>query len=913
MSLTTNDQVRSEDIGHQGDGSVRDLQIHTFLVTDIVGSSELFHRYPAEMTRTMDRHDALLDEVIRGAGGTPFKNTGDGVFAIFASPVAAVKAAVESHRRMQDGDWGATGRPRIRWGIHTGLARPRGGDYFGPALSGVSRLEQAANPDQILMSQTTLDLCAPDLHEAGLGVVDLGQFHFKGIEPLNVFQVTAEGLPEHFGDLGGKRETLGGNLPAEVNAFVGRNQEISALIELMSSARVVTLLGPGGIGKTRLATELARRLGSGYSGGAWLLQLSALEQGADLWTMLAATFSLDTAALGEKRAGVLKHLAQARALIVVDNCEHLLDEVADLVTTLRNACSQLDIVCTSQRALSIDGEVQFQVPVLSHDDETSTSVRLFVERARLIRPDFEPDAGDLGTILNICNQLENIPLAIEIAAGQLRRYPLSRIAMDAARPERMRSPTLRNSDRGQRTTLRLTFEWSYDLLDEISQKVLERLSVFSGQFSEEEALEVCGLDIEDEVDILDGIDELIDASLLTAQIEEDRRFRMLLTVRAFGREKLEERGLLGAFQRRHGEVYARRSAALAAAFETAAERDAVSGLQEELDNLRVAFERALESDLSLAARIAAPLGHYNYYHRGTETASWAERIMARPGSDDLEQAPLLLAAAASHSLHEQGDDKAALALLERGFRLEQSGVGTSRGWLSHVAGHVALWSGRPADFMTHHQRAVELAREQGDIALDIIDTSTAAYLNGTQKKEALTRTLVDHLNRLEAQVRQPSLVGYVHFGRAGLAMCSAPQDIVPELERAIQWAEIGGNMLGAQRARRALIDTISRNSEPEHQISLQTGLMRDLPQQGATIYVWLTINRLIASLAALERHEDVAVLAGALSMSPISLGKAGQSFLETARAKLGEVAFAPLFARGQKFDQKQARAYAEGL
>ena len=296
-------------------------------------------------------------------------------------------------------------------------------------------------------------------------------------------------------------------------------------------------------------------------------------------------------------------------------------------------------------------------------------------------------------------------------------------------------------------------------------------------------------------------------------------------------------------------------------------------------------------------------------------AAWPARLLERPGADDLAQAPLLLAMAASHALHELGKGETALQYLARGEAAEAAGGETSCGWLAQVAGRVALWSGHVDEFMGHHARTLEqaCAEDTRDVALEIIDTSTAAYLLGSRKDEPGARALVERLNALEDQVSQPSLVGYIFFGRAGLSIARGSDDVVSDLEAAMQWAEIGGNILGMRRIKSALADRLSRGSAPERQISVHTELLRELPEQGTAIYIWLTANRLIAPLAATKRYEEMVILAGALSTSPISHSASASAYLDEAREALGADAFEAAFARGTSFSPKEAHAFAKSL
>src|SRR5262245_1573079 len=233
----------------------------TILTTDIVGSTSLLRRYPNDMMDAMDRHDQILHAAIRRHSGDPFRSTGDGVLAIFDQPLDAVLAAIEAQREMRRCDWGPTGRLQVRFGIHTGITRPRGDrDFFGPALPTATRLQDAANADQILLSDVTVQRLATDLLKSPFQLSDLGEHHFKGIDPIRVHQVSAPDLPDAFPPIGGKRETASGNLPANLSSFLGRERELDELTQMAPESRLLTLVGPGGIGKTRLAIEFARSL-----------------------------------------------------------------------------------------------------------------------------------------------------------------------------------------------------------------------------------------------------------------------------------------------------------------------------------------------------------------------------------------------------------------------------------------------------------------------------------------------------------------------------------------------------------------------------------------------------------------------------------------------------------------------------
>ena len=889
-----------------------DSRERTILTTDIVGSTALLRRHPNDMLNAMDQHDRILHAAIRRHAGDPFRSTGDGVLAIFDRPLDAVMAAVEAQREMREAAWGPTGRLQVRFGIHTGLTRSRGAhDYFGPALPTATRLQSAANADQILLSQATVQRLASDLIQTPFQISDLGEHHFKGIDPIRVHQVCALGLPATFPPIGGKRESASGNLPANLSSFLGRERELEELAQIANESRLLTLVGPGGIGKTRLAIEFARLLETSFPDGAWLVDLSALERGSDVWPAIAEALLIPSLPGLEPRVQLLERLHNVRAILLMDNCEHVLDPIANAVTELGSACGELFLINTSRGTLGIEGEAIYEVPCLDSRSEwrigESAAARLFIDRGRLANRRFNPTRAELGSVERICASLDCMPLAIEIAAAQLRQHTLASIESGISKPLDLHSSSFRRRT-GRHRTLRQAIEWSYDMLDQNTRQVLQRLSILSGNFHEEQALAICAADMPNENEVLRGIDELAEASLLCRDVGSRQHLRMLQTLQAFGRERLDQAGLLQTVETRHAEVYAARARQLGEQIASIHEAKAASAIYDEMPNLRAAFDRAVTRDLKLAANLAAPLFLFNYWHRGAETGNWYERIMARPGADRLEQAPLLLAAAAGHAFHDEGNSTKAAEFIQRGLQAEAAaGMQSSRGWLSHVSGQMAQWFGDLKGCIASLTAAAQEARRAGNVPCEVMSLCMIAYIKAKVGDRGGARELLAEINEAGKAHLPPTVMGYIHYARGGVA--EDPRVAIDEFQTTAEYARMAGNPLGAQRVKQLISDLRSANATPAEAMDIHVESLIELPIHGATFYTWLTIRSLILPLAGLEAYEVLAVLAGALRRSPLKLDRSARNAVEKAREKLGDTAFELAAERGSHFDPAEARRY----
>lgn len=531
----------------------------TLLFTDIVGSTRRWEQEPALMSTALVRHDDILRRAIEDAGGHVFKTLGDAFCAAFLTSSAAVSAAASIQRALAVEEWSTSAPLTVRMGIHGGVCESRDGDYFGPTVNRTARLQSLAHGGQIIVSRTVAELLNDD-PVSGLGLRDLGAHALKDLErPEHVFQVTGEGLVADFADLRSvSRDVVHHNLPSSLSTFVGRRDELDELQRAAASHRLVTLTGSGGCGKSRLAIELAREMVSQYDDGAWLMEFAPLDDPALVVTAVVANLPFVDRSTTSLEA-LCDALRERRVLLVFDNCEHLLDEVARVATEILRASPQSLVVTTSREPLALMGESVFRVPSLAVPPAgasldvaaSSASVELFLDRARLHTPTLACDATSGPAVVSIVTQLEGIPLALELAAARLRVMSLEELNQRLSDHLRVLTGGSRSISPRQQT-LRAMIDWSYNLLSEELQHSFNSLSVFVGHFSLDAAEAVLG------DDALDILSSLTDKSLVQSTVARGvSRFSLLESLRQYGREQLERDAEYAATARgRHAGYFA---------------------------------------------------------------------------------------------------------------------------------------------------------------------------------------------------------------------------------------------------------------------------------------------------------------------------------------------------------------------
>ena len=535
----------------------------TFLLTDLEGSTRLWEHDAAAMKFAMARHDQLLEDAIAANNGFVFARMGDGMAAAFATASNAVSAAAVIQQMLADEPWG-TGSPlRTRIGLHTDEGVVVNNNYASQPVNRCSRLMTAAHGGQIVVSGATEALVRDELPKE-TRLIDLGEHRLRDLgRPTRVFQLTRDGQREDFPPLR-SLDAFPGNLPAQVSSFVGRQADVARVTAALANSRVVTITGVGGVGKTRLAIQVAAELLPRYREGAWLVELAAVRDPEGVVDVVAEAFHLTPRSGQSLEDSLIEQLSHKQLLLVLDNCEHVLASVARLVTRIERMCPNVAVLATSREGMAIDGEQVIALPPLEagqpgEDIELlvqTDAVSLFVERARQGKADFELTQSNAGAVVEVCQRLDGVPLAIELAAARVIALSPAELARRLDR----RFHVLAGGRRGAVTrhaTLRAAIDWSYELLSPAEQRLLARMAVFSGGCTLEAIEEVCSGDPVQREAVVDIVTRLVARSLVI--VEDTRlgtRYRLLETIRQYAEERLADAGETDALVLRHGAFYA---------------------------------------------------------------------------------------------------------------------------------------------------------------------------------------------------------------------------------------------------------------------------------------------------------------------------------------------------------------------
>ena len=718
----------------------------TFLFTDIESSTHLWEHYPEWMRGAFARQETILRTAIAAHQGYPYKMIGDAFQVAFATALEGVFAALEAQRALTAEPWGEPGPLRVRMALHTGVTEERGDDYVGPALNRAARLMSIAAGGQTLLSSATTELVRDQLPQGAI-LHDLGEHRLKDLtRPEHVFQLSSPGLPSDFPPLR-SLNTLPNNLPIQLTSFIGREGEMAEAKRLLATTRLLTLTGPGGTGKTRLSLQLAADVLDVFPDGVWLAELAPLSDPALVPQTVASVLGVREQPGRLLVDTLIDYLRSKSLLLILDNCEHLIDACAQLVTSLLSACPRLKILPSSREALGIGGETIYRVPSLSLPEARHSTpealiqceaARLFVERAQAAQPRFTLTKHNLNATIQICRRLDGIPLALELAAARLRLFTVEQIAMRLDDRFRLLTGGSRSA-LPRHQTLGALIDWSFDLLPEGEQVALRRLSVFAGGWTFEAAEAVIG------PEALDLLSHLVDKSLVVAEEhEEQRRYRLLETIRQYARDKLLEWGEAPTVRDLHLETYLHLAVEAEPRLEGPEMLRWLDRLEAELDNFRAAMEWALDRKPEAALQLAASLRWF-WQSRGSlaEGRRWLRDSLAHfealsPVEGEARRGRLALRAkglaAAGTMAFAMGELHAARTLLEESAALaretgEQRTLGSALGML----GFAVVWLGDAAAADAVIEEGLRLCQATND-RRDIIAIKTVQGVLATQLK-----------------------------------------------------------------------------------------------------------------------------------------------------------------------------------
>jgi len=864
----------------------------TFLFTDVEGSTRRWEADADAMRAALSAHDEVLRSAIEAHGGFMFKHTGDGVCAAFASPRSAVDAAIAAQRKLE---------LPVRMGIATGEAELREGDYFGTVLNRAARVMAAGHGGQILLAESTAVLLS------GVDLVDLGPRRLRDLPtPVGVFQVQAEGLRTDFPPLRAL-DVSPGNLRPAPTSFIGRESELDQVHAAVKAHRLVTLTGVGGVGKTRLATEVAGRLVDEFPDGVWFFELAAVTDPVAVPDAVAAVLGITQQPGKTVSESVAAALEGRLWLLVFDNCEHLRDAAADLIEAILTQSATVRVVATSREGLGIADEQVWLVPSLDVGAGIdSAAVDLFVERAQGIAPGFAMVNGDeSAAVVEICQRLDGIPLAIELAASRMASMTAGE--MRDRLDQRFR--LLVGSRRGlaRHHTLRHAVAWSYDLLDDTEKAVLDRCSVFAGGFDLQSACAVAGSDDLDEYAILDRLDALVRKSLLIADRSSGRtRFSMLETIRQFAEEQLVASGEATNVRTAHSRYFAGREADILALWDSPRQREAYTWFTVELANLRTAFRWAADrGDLDVAAPIATYVGLLGARVQTYEPMAWAEELIEPARAVDHPRLAFLYVIA-SHCFT-TGRIEAAVGYCDAG----QIVLGRSRDGLPYgiegMLGAVYLAIGQP-------ERLAEVCRAQlarrRDTPVLIRSWLVVALAVAGSGGEAMD--CADGLIEAAEATGNPSLLGLALWAYGVAFRDADPVGALDALGRGLVIAQDSGSRAGASVLALDLARLEAEHGDTLAAFDHLTLAIRNFHNLGDDA---TAIRGPLAVLAALfdrlGRYEPAATVAG-FALSPFSATAFPEITTAIAHLRdvLGDPAYESLARQGETMTTAAMVTYA---
>jgi predicted ATPase len=843
------------------------------------------------MRKALVTHDEVLHTAIEKHDGFVFKHTGDGVCAAFASPKSAVDAATAAQRALE---------LPVRMGIATGEAELREGDYFGAVLNRAARLMAAGHGGQILLAESTAGLLS------GVDLLDLGPRRLRDLPtPVQVFQVQAEGVRTDFPPLRAL-DASPGNLRPATTSFIGRESEVAELQAVIKAHRLMTLTGVGGVGKTRLATEVAVRLADEFPDGVWFFDLAAVADPAAVPDAVAAVLGIIQQPGKSVANSVAAALEGRSRLLVFDNCEHVVDSVADLVEAILAASATVTILATSREGLGVSDEQLWRVPSLDvSSGAESAAVNLFVDRAQSIVSDFslaQPGEADAG--VEICRRLDGIPLAIELAASRMAAMSASEVRDRLDQRFRLLVGSRRGLSRHQ--TLRHAVAWSYDLLDEAEKPLLERCSVFAGGFDLESACAVMGSG--DEFAILDLLEALVRKSLLVADRSSGRtRFSMLETIRQFAEQQLVAGGEAAMVRSAHARHFAERETDILAVWDGPRQREAYDWFALELANLRTAFRWAADhGDLDVAAPIATYAAWVGTLTENYEPIAWAEELIGPARAVDHPRLAFLYLIASQ--CYMAGRIEAAVGYSDAAQEVIGSGRALVPFGLEGALCGSYMAVGQP-------ERWIRWCRAQLKRGLDTHAYTTACLLMALSASGSPDDAMAAANGLIDAAeaTGNPHALSFALLADGMAVYHADPVRSLAALRRGLVITQDSGNRSHLSHLATSLCLFGAEHGDPLATFDYFTVAIGNYHDSGNTYMIRTLLGILAAFFDRLGRYEPAATIAGFGVTSPVAALPAMAEFrtaIAHLRNLLGEASYESLARKGETMTTAEMVTYA---
>jgi len=860
----------------------------TFLFTDVEGSTRRWEADADEMRAALAAHDEVLHSAIEAHGGFMFKHTGDGVCAAFSSPRSAVDAAVAAQRALE---------LPVRMGLATGEAELREGDYFGAVLNRAARVMAAGHGRQILLAESTAVLLG------GIDLVDLGPRRLRDLPtPVGVFQVRAPGLRTDFPPLRALDERPG-NLRPQVTSFIGRESEVADVQAAVRAHRLVTLTGVGGVGKTRLAFEVAARSAPSFPDGVWVIELAPIGDPTAVPDAVAAVLGITQQPGMSVASSVASALEGRSRLLVFDNCEHVLDAAAEMIEAILARSATVKILATSREGVRVADEQLWPVPsldVLIGVD--SAAATLFLQRAGAVAPGISLAGAEAGAVVEICGRLDGIPLAIELAASRMQSMTVTELRDRLGDRFRLLVGSRRGLERHQ--TLRHAVAWSHDLLDDTEKTLLARCSVFAGGFDLAAACAVGGCG--DDLATLDVLDALVRKSLLVADRSSGRtRFSMLETIRQFAEEQLVARGAATEVRAAHARYFAGREADILALWDSPRQREAYDWFATELANLRTAFRWAADhDDLDVAATIATYAAFLGFLVENYEPTAWAEELIEPATALDHPRLGALYVMASQ--CYNIGRIQEAVRYADAGQKVIESGSDEVPFGVEGILGTGYINIGQPERWVQLCR--AQLARGRDTHALTRACLAFALTIAGCAD-EAMAA--VDGLVDAADATGNPCALSFALLAYGYAFRDTDPHGALEALRQALVIARDSANRWNESNVAVILSGLEAECGDPLAALDYFTVAIRNFHDSGSTAMIRSPLAVLAAILDRLGRYEPAATIIG-FAINPL----VPAAFPETSSAivhlrnVLGDQTYESLVRKGETMTTSAMATYA---